>query len=83
MGRAGRASGISQSSARVPPPESGVAANRAPLPAGTLLKMSSLKAFSAGPPSESPEFGEVPLGMALPYVNGQVGDPLSVPAVLA
>ena len=34
-------------------------------------------------PGEPAEFGQIPLGVALPNVDGQVGDPLGVPSVLA
>jgi hypothetical protein len=34
-------------------------------------------------PGESPKFGQIPLSVALSYVDGQIGDPLGVPTVLA
>ncbi len=36
-----------------------------------------------GAPREPSELGEVALGVALPHVDGQVGDPARVPGILA
>ena len=58
----------------MPPSVSGLAANLAQLPARP-----GPQRCRAGEP---PELGQIPLGVALADVDGQVGDPLSVPSVL-
>jgi hypothetical protein len=42
----------------------------------------AVKATSARPARQAAELGQIPFGVALSDVDGQVGDSLSVPAVL-
>ena len=63
---------------RVPLWVSGLAANPAQLPVGTVRTGASM--LLACEPSE---LGQVALRVALADIDGQVGDPLGVPSVLA